>query len=83
MAVNPHLSPNDWDQWAKSPATQAFVASLKDAVEEVKESWSQQAFTEVNTNTAALAEVRALRKVMDAIADCEIKPTDKENDNDE
>lgn len=72
------ISPQDWDQWARNPITQAFVRTLNETVEEAKEAWAVTAFTSedrhvtARLNTVALAGVDMLRQVMRRIEDCKI-----------
>ena len=69
------ISAQQWDEWARAPATVEFTSTLREAVEEAKEAWAQWAYLSENRevsermNTAALAEVSALRKVIDQLED--------------
>ena len=85
------LTPQDKDQWARSPGTQAFAAQLLRTIEETKERWSHGHFTgETAVETAALnnqavAQIDMLRQVIEQVEDWKIIATaiEKENENDE
>lgn len=67
------LSPADWDQWSRQRATQAFARTLQQAIEDAKEAWASGAYVSSTPeassrlNLTALAEVRSLQKVLEAI----------------
>lgn len=72
-------SPEDWDQWARQPMTQAFQRKLQATVEETKEAWARTHFTgetqetTMRLNTVALAGVDVLRQVIDMVEDCKLQ----------
>lgn len=75
MTSQHHLqhSNSDWDQWARLPMTQAFVAELLETIEETKERWTLGHFTSEDTgksahlNLVALAGVDMLKQVIAAV----------------
>jgi hypothetical protein len=80
-------SPQDWDQWAHNPLTQAFRARLQETLEESKTIWSEGGYTGASyeethrLNTVALAGVDMLSQVIAQIDECELELDWKGNEN--
>lgn len=72
------LTPEDWDQWARSPATEAYVWQLEETIRDTQERWAQGHFrgdTVEQSNRLteqALAGVEVLRQAIDRIEERKI-----------
>jgi hypothetical protein len=72
------LTPDDWDQWARSPATEAYVWRLEETIRDTQERWAQGHFrgatVEESTRLTeqALAGVEVLRQAIDRIEEMKI-----------
>ena len=83
------LTPQDKDQWARSPGTVAFYEHLRETMEVTKERWVMGHFEGATTdetgklNAVARAGVDVLRQVLDVIDDHRIKPVIGNEDEDD
>ena len=88
MARNQRLTPEDWDQWARSPVTEAWVASLEDTIEDTKDRWAAGHFrgetleATARLNDQAVAGVEVLRQAIDRIEEMKISSQPKGDSND-
>lgn len=68
------LSKDDWDQWARGPATEAFVWQLEETIRDTQERWALGHFRHETTEATlrategALVGVEMLRQMIDEIA---------------
>ena len=77
MMENPRLSNEDWYQWARQPATAAFVQTLRATIADTQERWAAGHFTgetdmeTLRLNGTALAQINMLEQVITQIEDYE------------
>lgn len=75
-----HLSPSDWDQWARSPVTEAFVRTMQESIEDAKNRWAAGHFL-VETdpadtqarNVLAVGQCRVLRDLIEQIEEMKLQ----------
>lgn len=86
MASNSQrLTPQDWDEWARNPVTDAWVASLQDTISEAKDRWAAGHFRGVDAEQTlrlteqALVGVEMLQQVIDSVRDLKIVTKGDEN----
>jgi len=78
MQKNQRLSPQDWDQWARSAPTESWVASIRDTIQETKDRWAAGHFRgetveqTVRLTEQALVGVEMLQQVIDNIGELRI-----------
>lgn len=83
QSLQQQISESDWDQWARSPATQKFVRMLEESIADTAQAWSEKAFlgaTDADTlryNHNALGEISGIRKVLSAIEDMKLESKDE------
>lgn len=80
------LSPSEWDEWARSPATQEFQRQLQETIEDAGSAWSYGHYNgataeeTLRLNTVAIAGVDMLRQVCTRINDRKLLEEGKENE---
>lgn len=79
------LSKDDWDQWARSPATESFVWQLEETIRDTQERWALGHFREetaeatLRATESALVGVEMLRQMIDRIEELKIHKDIGEN----
>jgi hypothetical protein len=74
------LSPQDKDQWARSPATEAFVWQLREVIADTKERWAQGHYNgdsdaeTLRLTAQAVSQIDMLRQVIDVVEELKIVP---------